>query len=82
MPYGVGLIIGYTADLVSFLTFRNLTVSSIRVKKFASSTEFRSAKGSMDNFEASGGVKRTLVSEFISPDSSKEFFLEWANAEF
>ena len=78
LPYWLGLILGYTADLVSQISGKNLPVSSIRVKKFASSTEFKSAKASLENFEApfplSSGVERTLQSEFTSPDPNREMF--------
>ena len=78
LPYWLGIILGYTADLVAKISGRNLPVSSIRVKKFASSTEFMSAKASLDNFQAqfslSDGVQRTLQSEFISPDPNREIF--------
>ena len=78
LPYWLGLILGYSADFVSKISGKNLPVSSIRVKKFASSTEFRSAKASLENFEApfplSSGVERTLQSEFISPELNREVF--------
>ena len=78
LPYWLGLLLGYTADLVAQLSGKNLPVSSIRVKKFAASTEFRSSKSDLDNFTApfllSDGVQRTLNSEFISPDPSREIF--------
>ena len=78
LPYWLGLILGYTADFVAKIRGRNLPVSSIRVKKFASSTEFKSAKASLDNFRPpfllSDGLERTLQSEFISPDPTREIF--------
>lgn len=78
LPFWLGIILGYTADLVAKLSGKNLPVSSIRVKKFASSTEFMSAKASLDNFQPpfslSDGVQRTLQSEFISPDANREIF--------
>jgi len=78
LPYWLGIILGYTADLVAKISGKNLHVSSIRVKKFASSTEFKSAKANLDNFHApfslSDGVHRTLQSEFISPDPNREIF--------
>ena len=78
LPYWMGMILGYVADSVAKLTGKNLPVSSIRVKKFASSTEFKSAKASLDNFQSpfslSDGVHRTLQSEFISPNSDREIF--------
>lgn len=78
LPYWLGIILGYTADLVAKVTGKNLPVSSIRVKKFASSTEFKSAKNSLENFRApfslSLGIERTLQSEFISPEPNREIF--------
>ena len=78
LPYWLGLILGYTADLVAKISDKNLPVSSIRVKKFASPTEFKSAKASLDNFQAPylliDGVQRTLQSEFMSPDPNREIF--------
>jgi hypothetical protein len=78
LPYWLGLLLGYTADLVAKISDKNLPVSSIRVKKFASSTEFRSGKASLDNFKPpfslSDGVERTLQSEFIAPDPNREIF--------
>ena len=78
LPYWLGIIFGYTADLFATLSSKNLPVSSIRVKKFASSTEFKSAKGNLDKFVApfrlDDGVQRTLHSEFIAPDPNREIF--------
>ena len=78
LPYWLGMLLGYTADLGAKLTGKNLPVSSIRVKKFASSTEFRSAKANMDNFKApfplNQGIKRTLQSEFLSTEQNQEIF--------
>ena len=78
LPYWFGLILGKIADMVSILTGKNLPVSSIRVKKFSSSTEFRSAKNSLEHFEPpfelSEGIERTLQSEFFTPDPTLEIF--------
>ena len=78
LPYWLGMVLGYTADLIAKLSGKNLPVSSIRVKKFASSTEFKSAKARLDDFQApfrlGEGVERTLQSEFISPDPNREIF--------
>ena len=78
LPYWIGMILGYSVDLLAKLSGKNLPVSSIRVKKFTSSTEFISAKSSLDNFQPpfllSDGVERTLQSEFIAPDPNQEIF--------
>jgi nucleoside-diphosphate-sugar epimerase len=78
LPYWLGIIVGYTADLVTRISGKNLLVSSIRVRKFVSSTEFKSAKANLDDFDPpyqlSDGIERTLQSEFISPDPKREIF--------
>jgi GlcNAc-P-P-Und epimerase len=78
LPYWMGVFLGYTADLVSKISGKNFPVSSIRVKKFISSTLFKSAKANLDNFHApyslTEGIHRTLRSEFISPDPNREIF--------
>ena len=78
LPYWLGMLLGYAADVVAKLSKKNLPVSSIRVKKFASSTEFRSSKfdlqGFTPPFQLSEGVERTLQSEFISPNPQREIF--------
>lgn len=78
IPYWLGIMVGYMADMFSFITLKKLPVSLIRVKKFTSSTEFRSSKSSLDQFVApfhlNDGLERTLHSEFIAPDPNKEIF--------
>ena len=78
LPYWLGLILGFMADLVAKISGKNLPVSSIRVKKFTSSTEFQSAKSTLENFQApfslKQGIERTLQSEFISPEPNREIF--------
>lgn len=78
LPYWLGLILGYIADFAAKILRRNLPISSIRVKKFASSTEFQSAKHTLDGFEPpyelKEGIQRTLTSEFLTPDPGREIF--------
>lgn len=78
LPYWAGMLLGYTADSISLLTGKNLSVSAIRVKKFASSTEFTSNKANVHGFKApfelSDGIRRTLETEFLTPDPSREIF--------
>mgnify|MGYP001213794348 CR=1 FL=1 len=78
LPYWFGLLIGFIADGVSFITHKNLPISSIRVKKFVSSTEFRSLKHSLNNFNAPfslrEGIRKTLYSEFLAPNPKREIF--------
>lgn len=78
LPYWFGLMLGYSADFVSWLSGRTLPVSSIRVKKFASASAFVSSKENLDEFsppfELLEGVQRTIESEFLNPDPSREVF--------
>ena len=78
IPYWLGKFLGYIADSVSRLSGKNLPVSSLRVKKFTTSTEFKSAKNTLNGFKAPyslhDGITRTLQSEFITPDPSREIF--------
>lgn len=78
VPYLLALFFGNLADLVSIIVKRNFLISSIRVKKFASSTEFLSLKANLNDFQApyelEEGLLRTLESEFISPSPDREIF--------
>lgn len=78
IPYWFGLLAGYGADLISQLSDINLPISSIRVKKFVSSTEFNCAANKMGNFvppfHLKQGIESTLKSEFTSPDPNREIF--------
>ena len=78
LPYWLGMILGFTADAISFFTSKDLPVSSLRVKKFVSSTEFTSLKDDLNNFNVPfsliDGIRKTLHSEFIAPDPHREVF--------
>jgi GlcNAc-P-P-Und epimerase len=77
IPKFIGLMAGYTADVLAKLGVR-LPISSIRVKKFCASSEFSSAKADLDGFEAPytlrEGLDRTLEAEFINPDPGRQIF--------
>lgn len=77
-PLWLGMLLGYLADGVAKLTGKKLPVSSIRVRKFVSSTEFKTSKNELKGFEPpyklSEGIERTLNSEFIAQDKQKEIF--------
>lgn len=78
IPYPLGLLVGYLADFLVFMTGRRLPVSSLRVRKFTASTEFASSKNQLDSFVPPytllEGLDRTLNSEFINPDTHQEIF--------
>lgn len=78
LPYWLGMFLGYAADFIALISGKNLPISSIRVKKFTSSTEFSSSMYALDKFippfQLQEGIERTLISEFIEPDQSHEIF--------
>ena len=77
IPKFIGLMAGYTADILAKLGVK-LPISSIRVKKFCASSKFSSAKNELDGFEAPftlrEGLDRTLEAEFISPHPDRQIF--------
>ena len=78
LPYWIGISVGYLADMITRVSGKNLPISSIRVKKFISSTEFKSDKATLDNFvppfDLNEGIDITLHREFVLPDPTREVF--------
>lgn len=78
IPFGAGLVLGYLADGISKLTGRSLPISSLRVRKFCATTSYASSKGNLNDFTApfglSEGLRRTVITEFLSPDPRREVF--------
>lgn len=78
LPVWIGFLIGVIADGIAKGTKIRLPISSLRVRKFISSTIFLSSKEKLDNFvtpfKLNDGIERTLESEFISPDPNNETF--------
>lgn len=70
IPYLFGMLGGYCFDLLAFVTGKKLPISSIRVKKFCSSTEINADKLDVSGFvrpvDFKEGLQRTLSSEFGS----------------
>lgn len=68
IPYAIGILGGYCFDLLARVTGKKLPISSIRVKKFCSSTEINSDKLDASGFERpvdfKEGLQRTLSHEF------------------
>jgi len=68
IPYPIGILGGYCFDLLAKVTGKKLPISSIRVKKFCSSTEINSDKLDQSGFvrpvDFKEGLQRTLTAEF------------------
>ena len=77
LPALLGYLIGIAADGLSKLTGKNLPVSTIRVKKFMTTTQFSSSI-SNTSFTApvslEDGLDRTVRYEFIEDNSDKRTF--------
>jgi nucleoside-diphosphate-sugar epimerase len=77
LPAFLGMGIGYFADVVAKLTGKTLSVSSIRVKKFMSTTQFASSvseTGFVPPVSLEEGLVRTLRYEFLEDNSDKRTF--------
>lgn len=77
LPYFIGILAGYFADLISFVSRKNFPISSIRVKKFTGTTQFAT---SIDKFDFTppvsikDGLERTLRYEFLEDNSDQRKF--------
>ena len=70
-PYWLGMAGGYCFDLLAKVSGKKLPISSVRVKKFCSTTEFDARKAHSCGFKApytlDEGLARTLEFEFVHP---------------
>jgi nucleoside-diphosphate-sugar epimerase len=77
VPFWVGMIAGYGFDLISLFSRKNLSVSSVRIKKFCATTQFDSSKVH-DVFKAPyslrEGLDKTLEHEFINSKEDEVLF--------
>lgn len=78
IPYWLGMLLGYFADASAWLTGANLPISSIRVKKFCSTTVFDTSKYALNCFSApydlADALQKTVDAEFINPEPNHELF--------
>jgi len=77
LPRFLGVLIGNIFDLLSFLLRRNLPISSIRVKKFMSNSQFNSSIYKTEfkpPVKLSTGLQKTLNYEFIEDNRDKDVF--------
>ena len=77
IPYWLGMIIGYFCDLLSLIFSKKILISSVRVKKFHSTTQFDASKAhNLFNapFTLKEGIDRTLDYEFIDPKKDEILF--------
>lgn len=77
-PRWMGMMGGYCFDALAFITRRKLAISSVRVKKFCSTTQYDSSKalasGFVPPFTLDEAFTRTLEFEFIHPRTDEITF--------
>ena len=69
IPYWLGMLGGYVFDLISLILRKNLSVSSVRVKKFCATTQFDASKVHdvfKPPYSLKQGLDKTLEHEFIN----------------
>jgi nucleoside-diphosphate-sugar epimerase len=75
IPYWLGMFGGYCFDILSKISGKKLSISSVRVKKFCAVTQFDSSKAMSTGFQPpytlEEGLARTLEYEFGRKDTGK-----------
>lgn len=77
LPSFLGILIGYISDFIAKLIGKRLPVSSIRIKKFLSTTQFSSSISKCDfvpPVSLAEGLERTIQYEFVENNSNKRTF--------
>jgi nucleoside-diphosphate-sugar epimerase len=77
IPFWIGMLVGYVFDLISLLLRKNLTVSSVRIKKFCATTQFDASKvHNIFNapYSLGEGLDKTLEHEFINLKEDEVLF--------
>ena len=77
IPFWMGMLAGYGFDLISLLSRKKLSISSVRIKKFCATTQFNSSKVH-DVFNAPyslrEGLDKTLECEFVNTKEDEVLF--------
>ena len=77
IPYLLGMMGGYGFDFISVLLRKNLSVSSVRVKKFCATTQFDASKVRSvfkSPYTLEEGLNKTLEHEFINKTEDDVLF--------
>ena len=77
IPYWIGMLVGYGFNIVSLISGKKLSISSVRIKKFCATTQFDSSKvHNVFNapYSLGDGLDRTLDYEFINKNSVDTLF--------
>ena len=77
IPYWLGMLGGYGFDLMSFISCKKKSISSVRVKKFCATTQFDAFKAHEifdPPYSLQEGLNKTLEHEFINPKQDEILF--------
>jgi nucleoside-diphosphate-sugar epimerase len=77
IPYLIGMMVGYCFDLISVLSGKKFSISSVRVQKFCATTQFDAYKvHSVFNspYTLEEGLNKTLEHEFINKKEDDVLF--------
>ena len=77
VPYLIGMMCGYCFDLVSFLSGKKFSISSVRIQKFCATTQFDASKvHNVFNspYTLEEGLNKTLEHEFINKKEDDVLF--------
>jgi GlcNAc-P-P-Und epimerase len=77
IPYWIGMICGFGFDILASITGKKLSISSIRVKKFCSTSQFNVNKANSifkAPYSLEEGLNKTLEHEFINPKEEDVLF--------
>lgn len=80
VPYFMGLLIGYSFDILAKLLRKKLSISSVRVRKFCATTQFDAMKtfstGFKPIYSLEESINKTIVYEFLESHNEKTFKTE------
>ena len=77
IPYWLGMLGGYGFDLLSIISRKKKSISSVRVKKFCATTQFNASKVQKifnAPYSLKDGLGMTLEHEFINPKKNETVF--------
>jgi nucleoside-diphosphate-sugar epimerase len=77
IPQWLGMLSGYGFDILTFLTRKKLTISSVRIKKFCATTQFNANKVNLvfePPYSLEEGLNITLEKEFLIPKKDDILF--------
>jgi len=78
VPYFLAIICGYIFDFLSFLLRKNFSISSIRIKKFCSDSQFNSSvskTGFKPRYSLEDAIEKTVKYEFIDKKNEEITFI-------